>query len=87
MAAAINPEDAVHSATRASGVQERQAEGGPSELMAVAPSRWSQQWRYLEDKVLPAQQMQGRNRPPAAGRHEKDGAWVLACTWIGTETA
>ena len=52
VAAAINPEDAVKSATRASGVQERKAgSGGPSALMAVSPSRWSQHWQYLEDKV------------------------------------
>ena len=88
MAAAISPEDAVHSATRASGVQERKAEGGPSELMAVAPSRWSQQWQYLENKVL-APQLEC-HRLPAAERQcstWKHGVGVLVCTWRGTENA
>lgn len=51
VAAAISPADGVNSATRASGIQERKAEGGPSALMPVSASRWSAQWQYLEDKV------------------------------------
>ena len=88
MAAAISPEDAVHSATRASGVQERKAEGGPSELMAVAPSRWSQQWQYLENKVL-APQLECHRLPAAERRCStwKHGVVVVVCTWRGTEKA